>query len=120
MRLASKTAIVTGIGAGIGEAIALRFAEEGARLVLADIQEAPGRATLQKVIALGAQAPFIKADISQEDGARSIAQAAISTFAAIDVLVNNAADFTQLNLEKAEISAWQHVLSVNLHLTARY
>jgi NAD(P)-dependent dehydrogenase (short-subunit alcohol dehydrogenase family) len=118
MRLASKTAIVTGVGAGIGEAIALRFAEEGARLVLADIQEAPGRATLEKVIALGAQATFVKADISETDGARSIAHAAISTFGAIDVLVNNAADFTQLNVEKADISDWQRVLGVNVIGTA--
>src|SRR5260370_6369360 len=118
MRLKSKTAIVTGIGAGIGESIALRFAEEGARLVLADIQEAAGRATLDKVIALGAQATFVQADISQENGARAIAAAAVSTFGAIDVLVNNAADFTQLNVEKAEISDWQRVLGVNVIGTA--
>ena len=118
MRLASKTAIVTGIGAGIGEAIALRFAEEGARLVLADIQEPAGLATLDKVKALGAQATFVQADISQEDGARSIAHAAISTFGVIDILVNNAADFTQLNVENAEISDWQRVLGVNVIGTA--
>ncbi len=67
MRLQDKTAIITGVGAGIGEAIAIRFAEEGARLVLADIQDSAGRATLKKVKALGAEAAFVKGDISQEE-----------------------------------------------------
>jgi 3-oxoacyl-[acyl-carrier protein] reductase len=86
MRLKDKTAIITGVGAGIGEAIAIRFAEEGARLVLADIQDAAGRATLEKVKALGAGATFVKADISHEESARQIADAAISSFGGIDVV----------------------------------
>jgi NAD(P)-dependent dehydrogenase (short-subunit alcohol dehydrogenase family) len=118
MRLQDKTAIVTGVGAGIGEAIAIRFAEEGARLVLADIQEPAGRATLEKVRALGARAEFIEADISQEHGARQIAETAISSFGGIDVLVNNAADFTQMNIEQASVSDWQRVLGVNVIGTA--
>src|SRR5579864_5171640 len=118
MRLHDKTAIITGVGAGIGEAIAIRFAEEGARLVLADIQEAAGRATLDKVMALGAKAAFVKADISQTESARRIADAAISSFGGIDVVVNNAADFTQMNIERAEVADWQRVLGVNVIGTA--
>src|SRR5262249_47285062 len=113
MRLKEKTAIVTGVGAGIGEAIAIRFAEEGARLALADINAAAGRATLDKVTAIGATATFVKADISQEESARRIAESAVSTFGGIDVLVNNAADFTQVSVEKAEVADWQKVLGVN-------
>lgn len=118
MRLKDKTAIITGVGAGIGEAMAVRFAEEGARLVLADIQETTGNATLEKVMALGAPAVFVKADISKDDSAREIASAAASKFGAIDVLVNNAADFTQMGIEKAEVSDWQRVLGVNVIGTA--
>src|SRR5580704_2089397 len=118
MRLQDKTAIVTGVGAGIGEAIAIRFAAEGARLVLADIQEAAGLATLEKVTALGAEATFVKADISREESARLISDAAIARFGGIDVLVNNAADFTQMNIEQAEVADWQRVLSVNVIGTA--
>ena len=114
MRLKDKIAIITGVGAGIGEAIAIRFAEEGARLVLADIQEAAGRATLDKVTAMGAQAAFVQADISKEESARGIAESAVASFGGIDIVVNNAADFTQLSVERAEVADWQRVLGVNV------
>ena len=118
MRLANKTAIITGVGAGIGEAIAIRFAKEGARLVLNDINEPAARATLHKVADLGAQATLAIADISQESGARSISDKAIAHFGALDILVNNAADFTQMGVERAEVADWQKVLGVNVIGTA--
>ncbi len=117
-RLQDKTAILTGAGAGIGAAIALRFAEEGARLVLADIHEDSGVAILEKVIALGAKAAFVQADISKADEARRISDTAISTFGGIDILVNNAANFTQMNVEQADVSDWRKVLDVNVIGTA--
>jgi len=118
VRLGNKTAIITGIGAGIGEAIAVRFAEEGARLVLNDISEPAGQATLRKVTNLGAQAVLAVADISQESAARSISEAAVKHFGGIDILVNNAADFTQKSVEHAEVADWQKVLGVNVIGTA--
>jgi NAD(P)-dependent dehydrogenase (short-subunit alcohol dehydrogenase family) len=118
MRLANKIAVITGVGAGIGEAIALRFAAEGARLVLNDIRAPGGEATLKKVRDSGAQAVLAVADISQEDGARKISDTAAETFGGIDILVNNAADFTQKSVEQAEISDWQKVLGVNVIGTA--
>lgn len=118
MRLADKIAIITGVGAGIGEAIAIRFAGEGARLVLNDISEPAARATLRKVTDLGAEAVLAVADISQESGARSISALAIQHFGAIDILINNAADFTQMGVERAEVADWQKVLGVNVIGTA--
>jgi NAD(P)-dependent dehydrogenase (short-subunit alcohol dehydrogenase family) len=118
MRLKDKTAVLTGAGAGIGEAIAVRFAEEGARLVLADIQEAAGRATLEKLTALGAKAIFVQADISLDQHARRIAETAVSSFGGIDILVNNAANFTQMSVETAEVADWRKVLDVNVMGTA--
>ena len=118
MRLANKTAIITGVGAGIGQAIALRFAEEGARLLLNDRNQAAGQATLAKVKELGAEAVLVAADISQEGDARSISRTAVERFGCIDILVNNAADFTQKNVEQAEVADWQKVLGVNVIGTA--
>lgn len=118
MRLAGKTAIITGAGAGIGEAIALRFAEEGARLVLNDIAARAGETALKKLTHLGAQAVLAVADISQESEARKIAESAVANFGTIDILVNNAADFTQKSVETAGIADWQKVLGVNVIGTA--
>ena len=72
MRLAGRAAVITGASTGIGRASALRFADEGARLVLADIDERSGRSTLEKVLQLGAQATFVQSDISREDDARPL------------------------------------------------
>jgi NAD(P)-dependent dehydrogenase (short-subunit alcohol dehydrogenase family) len=118
MRLAGKVAIVTGVGAGIGEAIAVRFAEEGARLVLNDIHEASGRRTLECVQARGGEAMLVTADVSSEDGARAIANGAVAAFRGADILVNNAADFTQKSVEMADPADWQKVLGVNVIGTA--
>lgn len=118
MRLKGQTAVVTGIGAGIGEAIALRFAEEGARQVLADIHKANGERTLAKVRDAGGEAQLVIADISKDEDARRIAQSAIDYFGHIDILVNNAADFTQIGIEAATLEDWQRVFGVNVFGTA--
>lgn len=118
MRLKGQSAVVTGVGAGIGEAIALRFAEEGARQVLVDIHEANGERTLAKVRDAGGDARLVIADISRDSDARRIAQSAIDHFGRIDILVNNAADFTQIGVEHATLEDWQRVFGVNVFGTA--
>ncbi len=65
MRMANKTAIVTGGGSGIGRATCVRFAEEGANLVVADIDESGAEETVAKVLELGRQALVAKADVSE-------------------------------------------------------
>jgi NAD(P)-dependent dehydrogenase (short-subunit alcohol dehydrogenase family) len=114
MRLSNKVAIVTGAGAGIGEAIAIRFAEEGARLVLADYNP-------EGVDALAGRlkhAVAVHADISNPDQAKSITEAAVRHFGGVDILVNNAADFTTKSVEDATLEDWQRVLNVNVIGTA--
>ena len=118
MRLRDKVAIVTGIGAGIGESIALRFAEEGALLVLNDLSEENGLRVAEMARAKGAQVAFVPGDISKEETGEKLAATALARFGAIHILVNNAADFTQKSLEDAEIADWMKVLSVNVIGTA--
>jgi NAD(P)-dependent dehydrogenase (short-subunit alcohol dehydrogenase family) len=114
MRLANKVAIVTGAGAGIGEAIALRFAEEGARLVLADYNPAGVNALAGRI----KDSVAVQADISDPEQAKSITEAAVKHFGGVDILINNAADFTTKSVEDATIEDWHRVLNVNVIGTA--
>src|SRR5262249_40157032 len=75
-------------------------------------------ATAEEVAALGAEVEFVRADISKEEDARRISDVAISRFGNLDILVNNAADFTQMGVERAELADWQKVLGVNVIGTA--
>jgi NAD(P)-dependent dehydrogenase (short-subunit alcohol dehydrogenase family) len=118
MRLANKVAIITGAGAGIGEAIAMRFAEEGARVVLADYRAEGIEALAAKLNAAGKEAVAAQADISKPEQAKSITDAAIQAFGGVDIVVNNAADFTTKSVEDATLEDWQRVLGVNVIGTA--
>lgn len=115
MRLENKVAIITGAAAGIGEATAIRFVEEGARVVLADYD---GPAVERTAARLGSSAVAVASDISKEADARRISERAIEAFGAIDIVVNNAANFTTFSVEDATIEAWEKVLGVNVIGTA--
>ena len=118
MRLKGKTAIITGAGAGIGRATALRFAEEGANLLLSDINDAEVRAAAGEAAALGVQVATVTGDISNEDTARLISATAAEKFGGIDIVVNNAANFTTAPLETATLEQWRKVLDINVIGTA--
>src|SRR5262249_41572977 len=111
MRLKDKVAIVTGAAHGIGLAIAKRYAAEGARVVLADVDAAAGEAEAR---AIGAHAQFVPTDVGDAKAAGSVVAEACRAFGALDILVNNAgiihgADF--LDLKEAD---FDRVLRVNL------
>ena len=118
MRLANKVAIITGAGAGIGRATALRFAEEGAKLILSDIGEANANAAAKQVAEAGGESVVVRSNISKDEDARQITNAALERFGGIDIVVNNAADFTTFSVEDATIEHWEKVLSVNVIGTA--
>lgn len=112
-RLAHKVAIVTGAADGIGAATAQLFAEEGAAVVLGDIDEAAGSATCERIAAAGGRTVFVRADISDEAEAASLTAAAEGHFGRLDILVNNAAAFVLKGLD-ATRADWQRILDVNV------
>jgi NAD(P)-dependent dehydrogenase (short-subunit alcohol dehydrogenase family) len=116
-RLADKVALITGAADGIGAATAERFAEEGAAVVLADIDEAGGLAVRDRILAAGGRAVFVRADISHEPDAAALAEAARREFGALHVLVNNAATFVLQGID-ASAADWHRSLDVNVVGTA--
>ena len=116
-RLAQKVALVTGAADGIGAATAERLAEEGASVVLGDIDVAAGQAVAARIVAAGGRAVFIRADISREADALALAAAAEREFGALHVLVNNAAVFVLQGID-ATVEDWQKSLGVNVIGTA--
>jgi NAD(P)-dependent dehydrogenase (short-subunit alcohol dehydrogenase family) len=90
MRLQDKVALITGAGSGIGRAIALEFAREGAKVIAAEVDEASGRAVADEISAAGGEARFQPCDVTKESDVQAAVQAAIDAFGRLDVMVNNA------------------------------
>lgn len=114
-RLAGKVAIVTGAAGGIGRAIALRFAAEGAAVVPSDVKEPDIRETERLILAAGGRAAAMVADVSNAGDAEATVALALKAFGRLDILVNNAAAFIE-DGSVAEIpeADWKRTLDVNL------
>lgn len=117
MRVKDKVAIVTGGGSGIGRATAELLAEEGAKVLVADVDPKGGNETVSAIHENGDTGHFVQADISQEPDAKKISDEAVKMYGGIDILVNNAATFVLKGFE-ASVEDWQHSLGVNVIGTA--
>lgn len=110
--LKGKVAIITGAAGGIGKASALRFAEEGANIVVADF--ADGAGTVAEVEAKGVKAIYVKVDVTSEDNVKAMVAKAIEVFGKVDVLINNAGITKDAMMKKMTKDAWDAVIGVNL------
>ena len=97
MRLENKVAIITGAARGIGAALTVGFAKEGAKIVIGDIADASD--TIKRVAKEGSEAIYVKTDVSDETQCIALAKAAFDRFRAIDILINNAAVFANIVLK---------------------
>jgi NAD(P)-dependent dehydrogenase (short-subunit alcohol dehydrogenase family) len=114
MRLAGKIAIITGAASGIGRATAIRFAQEGAQVVVADINEAGGQATADQIKSNGGQAAFVATDVSREADLQRMVDLAVTTYGGLDILHNNAY-WTEARIAlETTLENWQRTLDVTL------
>jgi 3-oxoacyl-[acyl-carrier protein] reductase len=103
MRVQDKSIIVTGSGGGIGEGIARRLADEGASVVVNDINAALGEAVVADIVKAGGKASFFAADVTRSDDMQALVAAAVQRYGRLDVMVNNAG-WTHRNRPALEVS----------------
>jgi NAD(P)-dependent dehydrogenase (short-subunit alcohol dehydrogenase family) len=120
MRLAGKVAIITGAGSGLGHAAARLFAQEGARVVIAERSSDAGQRVSDEILASGGEALFVHTDVRRHQDVQAMVQQTLDTFGRLDVLYNNAGirhprDARTVDLDPA---AWDETLAV--HLTGTF
>ncbi len=115
MRLKDKVAIITGAGSGIGRQSAIRFAEEGAKLILADLNKNGVRETIEQLVA-GTEAEFVAVDVSKAAEVRAMVEHAETRFGRLDVMFNNAGIMPDADSSVIHTSedVWDLVINVNL------
>jgi NAD(P)-dependent dehydrogenase (short-subunit alcohol dehydrogenase family) len=115
-RLQDKVAFITGAGSGIARAAARLFAQEGARVAIAELKPELGRSSEQAVRDLGGDAFFIETDVTKEDSVKSAIQQTVSRFGKLDILYNCAGGsiVQDAPVTEVEMFVWQHTISLDL------
>lgn len=120
MRLQGRTAVVTGAASGIGRATAIRFAEEGANVVVSDIHADPigdpdsSLPTAELITSKGGVATYVEANVSHWEDVDRLIGTAVSTYGRLDIMVNNAAVFNATSILETTEEAWDSLMAVNL------
>ncbi|WP_078547502.1 SDR family NAD(P)-dependent oxidoreductase [Litchfieldia alkalitelluris] len=115
MRVKDKVAIITGGGGGIGRASALRLAQEGARLVISDVNSELGLETVELVKEKDGEAIFVKANVANPAEIQNLVKETLAEYSQIDILFNNAGiGNSEVKLADLSVDEWEHVIDVNL------
>jgi 3-oxoacyl-[acyl-carrier protein] reductase len=114
MRLKDKVSIITGGGQGIGKATSLKFAREGAKVIVCDINEASAFETAREIAEAGGQAEAFRVDVTDKENIARMVEAVMSKFGRIDVLVNNAGITADAQLKKMDEEQFDRVIEINL------
>lgn len=118
--LSDKIAVITGAGGGIGKAFALRYAAEGAKLLLPEINLETAEATVELIRSHGGQASAIETDISDEKSVQKMSEEAVRLYGRVDILINNAALFAGINpapWDSWSVESWDKYFAVNVRGT---
>lgn len=113
MKLENKVVIITGAGSGIGKETALLFAKEGAKVVVADVNEKGGEETVARIRENG-EGFFVKLDVSDREQTQQMAKATLEKYGRIDVLINNAGIVQDAFVSKMTEQQWDKVIDINL------
>jgi NAD(P)-dependent dehydrogenase (short-subunit alcohol dehydrogenase family) len=113
-KLAGKAALITGAGSGIGEAIAVLFAAEGARVAVADVDQEGGERTAGRIRAGGGQAFFVPADVSRAADAERMVRETVARFGRLDILCNNAGIGVAAVCHETSEADWDRTMAVDL------
>ncbi len=114
--LEGKSAVITGGGQGIGKEYALRFARDGAKVTIAEINEENGRKTAEEIRSMGGESVSVATDVSDEKSTIKMAEKAAEAFGKIDILVNNAAIYYGLphkSFLDISLDEWNRIMAVN-------
>jgi len=114
MRLQDKVAIITGAGRGIGKGIAVKFAQEGAKVVVSDINQETAEETAKEIQKAGGQVRWVKTDVTKKAEAEAMVAFALKEFGQVDILVNNAGIVLAGPFGESTEADWDRIIAVNL------
>lgn len=114
MRLADKVAVITGSGSGIGKATAFRFAEEGAHVIVNDVNPEHGQQTVNEIKEKGGKASFFEADVTIPESVQALVDYVIKGHKKIDILFNNAGISNVGRVDEVDPDVWDKVMDVNV------